>query len=171
LATPPKPPPPNVPDLEATSEIHDELSLREALVIHRENPSCFGCHQDMDDLGFALENYDAIGRWRTSYNNSPKPIDVTGSLKSGEYFEGAAQLREVLISKQEQFAKVISKKMLGFALGRSIVFKDTKTIELLAKTLVENQFDPVPFIEELVLCYPFQYKKTDKVVVDLDIGA
>jgi len=171
LATPPKPPPPNVPDLEATSEIHDELSLREALVIHRKNPSCFGCHQDMDDLGFALENYDAIGRWRTSYNNSPKPIDVTGSLKSGEYFEGAAQLREVLISKQEQFAKVISKKMLGFALGRSIVFKDTKTIELLAKTLVENQFDPVPFIEELVLCYPFQYKKTDKVVVDLDIGA
>ncbi len=170
LSTPPKPPPPNVPDLETTREIHDELSLREALVIHRENPSCFGCHQDMDDLGFALENYDAIGRWRTFYNNSSKPIDVTGSLKSGEYFEGAAQLRKVLISKQEQFAKGITRKMLGFALGRSIVFKDTKTVEQLAKILVENRFDPVPFIEELVLSYPFQYKKTDKVVVDRNIG-
>jgi hypothetical protein len=60
--------------------------------------------------------------------------------------------------------------MLGFALGRSIVFKDTKTVEQLAKILVENRFDPVPFIEELVLSYPFQYKKTDKVVVDRNIG-
>ena len=156
LSTPPKPPPPNVPDLEATREIHDELSLREALIIHRENPSCFGCHQDMDDLGFALENYDAIGRWRTTYNNSTALIDVTGSLKSGEYFDGASQLREVLISKQEQFAKGISRKMLGFALGRSIEFRDTKFVEQLAESLIENQFDPVPFIEELVLSYPFQ---------------
>jgi hypothetical protein len=170
LSTPPKPPPPNVPDLEATREIHDELSLREALVIHRENPSCFGCHQDMDDLGFALENYDAIGRWRTTYNNSTALIDVTGSLKSGEYFDGAAQLREVLISKQEQFAKGISRKMLGFALGRSIEFRDTKFVEKLAESLIDNQFDPVPFIEDLVLSYPFQYKKTDKVIVDPNVG-
>ncbi len=170
LSSPPKPPPPNIPDLEETQDIHDELTLREALVIHRENPSCYGCHQDMDDLGFALENYDAIGRWRTSYINSNVPIDVTGSLKSGEYFEGAVQLKEVLAAKQEQFAKGISKKMLGFSLGRAIVFKDTQTIEQLAKTLVENRFDPVPFIEELVLSYLFQYKKTDKVVVDPNIG-
>ena len=170
LSTPPKPPPPNVPDLEATKEIHDELTLREALVIHREDPSCFGCHQDMDDLGFALENYDAIGRWRVNYHNSEKPIDVTGSLKSGEYFEGAAELRRVLISKQEQFAKGISRKMLGFALGRSIEFKDTKTVEQLSDILVDNKFDPVPFIEELVLSYPFQFKKTDLVVVDPNVG-
>ena len=170
LATPAKPPPPNVPDLEASKEIHDELSLRELLVIHREDPACFGCHQDMDDLGFALENYDAIGRWRTAYNNSPGPIDVTGALKSGEKFEGAAQLKEILIGKEEQFAKGISKKMLGFALGRSIEFKDTKTVEQLASVLVENKFDPVPFIEELALSYPFQYKKTDPVVVDVTVG-
>lgn len=170
LATPAKPPPPNVPDLEASKEIHDELSLRELLVIHREDPACFGCHQDMDDLGFALENYDAIGRWRTAYNNSPGPIDVTGALKSGEIFEGAAQLKEILIGKEEQFAKGISKKMLGFALGRSIEFKDTKTVEQLASVLVENKFDPVPFIEELALSYPFQYKKTDPVVVDVTLG-
>ncbi|MGI9541697.1 MAG: DUF1592 domain-containing protein [Cyclobacteriaceae bacterium] len=171
LATPAKPPPPNVPDLESSKEIHDELSLRELLVIHREDPACFGCHQDMDDLGFALENYDAIGRWRTAYNNSPGPIDVSGSLKSGEKFEGAAELKEILIGKEEQFAKGISKKMLGFALGRSIEFKDTKTVEQLATVLVENKFDPVPFIEELALSYPFQYKKTDAVVVDVNVGS
>jgi hypothetical protein len=170
LSTPPKPPPPNVPDLETTQEIHDELTLREALVIHRKDPACFGCHQDMDDLGFALENFDAIGRWRTNYQNSLKPIDVSGSLKSGEVFTGATELRAILDSKQDQFAKALSRKMLGFALGRSIQFKDTKTIEQLTKTLVENKFDPVPFIEEVVLSYPFQYKKTDKVVVDRNVG-
>jgi hypothetical protein len=170
LSSPPKPPPPNVPELEATKEIHDELSLREVLIIHRKDPACFGCHQDMDDLGFALENFDAVGRWRTSYTNSPAPIDVTGSLKSGETFEGALELKEVLNNKQKQFAKGLSKKMLGFALGRSIVFKDTKTVDRLAAVLLENRFDPVPFIEEIVLSYPFQYKKTDKVVVDTEVG-
>jgi len=170
LSTPAKPPPPNVPDLETTSEIHDELTLREALVLHREDPACYGCHQDMDDLGFALENFDAIGRWRTSYPNSAKLIDVSGSLKSGEHFQGAAELREILDSKQEQFARAISRKMLGFALGRSIQFIDSKTIEQLANVLLENKFDPVPFIEEVVLSYPFQYKKTDKVVVDHNVG-
>jgi hypothetical protein len=124
----------------------------------------------MDDLGFALENFDAIGRWRTNYQNSLKPIDVSGSLKSGEVFTGATELRAILDSKQDQFAKALSRKMLGFALGRSIQFKDTKTIEQLTKTLVENKFDPVPFIEEVVLSYPFQYKKTDKVVVDRNVG-
>jgi hypothetical protein len=124
----------------------------------------------MEDLGFALENFDAVGRWRTSYTNSPAPIDVTGSLKSGETFEGALELKEVLNNKQKQFAKGLSKKMLGFALGRSIVFKDTKTVDRLAAVLLENRFDPVPFIEEIVLSYPFQYKKTDKVVVDTEVG-
>lgn len=170
LATPAKPPPPNIPDLEATRETHDELSLRKLLVIHREDPSCFGCHQDMDDLGFALENFDAVGRWRTTYDNSPDPIDVTGSLKSGENFEGALQLKEILASKKEQFAKGISKKMLGFALGRSIEFKDTKTVDDLAGVLMENQFDPLPFMEELALSYPFRYKKSDPVVVDKNVG-
>ena len=171
LSTPAKPPPPNVPDLEATKEIHDELSLRELLVIHREDPACFGCHQDMDDLGFALENYDAIGRWRMAYSNATVPIDVTGALKSGEHFDGAAELKKILIGKEKQFAKGISKKMLGFALGRSIEFKDSKTVDQLADVLVENKFDPVPFIEELALSYPFRYKKTDAVVVDVNVGS
>jgi hypothetical protein len=170
LATPAKPPPPNVPELEASKAAHDELTLRQLLVIHREDPACRGCHEEMDDLGFALENFDAIGRWRTSYHNSPEPIDVSGALKSGERFEGARQLRQILVDKKEQFAKGLSKKMLGFALGRSIVFKDKKTIDHLAGVLMENQFDPVPFMEEVALSYPFRYKKSDPVVVDTEVG-
>ncbi len=166
LATPAKAPPPNVPDLEKTQEIHDGLSLRKLLEIHREDPSCYSCHQEMDDLGFALENFDAIGRWRGTYDNSPEPIDVSGSLKSGEEFAGAMELKEILITKERQFAKSIAKKMLGFALGRSIEFKDSKTVDHLTEVLVENQFDPLPFIEELVMSYPFQYKKTDPVEQD-----
>jgi len=170
LSSPPKPPPPNVPDLEATKEIHDELTLRQALELHRKDPACSGCHQDMDDLGFALENFDAVGRWRATYNNSPVEIDVRGRLKSGEEFEGTIELKHILNTRQQQFAKGISRKMLGFALGRSVVFKDTKTVNELAETLIDKHFDPVPFIEEIVLSYPFQYKKTDKVIVDRNVG-
>jgi hypothetical protein len=111
-----------------------------------------------------------VDRYRTKYRNSSKIIDVSGSLKSGETFQGAVELKQILNTKQEQFANGISRKMLGFALGRSVVFKDTKTVEELANTLIEYKFDPVPFIEEIVLSYPFQYKKTDKVVVDHNVG-
>ncbi len=170
LNTPAKPPPPNVPELEAAKAAHDELSLRQLLEIHRQDPACSGCHQEMDDLGFALENFDAIGRWRTDYGNTPEPIDVSGSLKSGERFEGVVQLREILNSKQRLFAEGLSKKMLGFALGRSIEFIDKKVVDELAGVLVDNQFDPVPFVEELALSYPFRYKKSDPVVVDDKVG-
>ena len=170
LNTPAKPPPPNVPELEAAKAAHDEQNLRVLLEIHRRDPACSGCHQEMDDLGFALENFDAVGRWRTSYNNTPSPIDVSGSLKSGERFEGVVELREILNGKRRQFAEGLSKKMLGFALGRSIEFKDKKVVEALAGTLVEHRFDPVPFIEALTLSYPFRYKKSDPVVVDDQVG-
>ncbi len=171
LATPAKPPPPNVPELEEAAKVHDEMTLRELLVIHRDKEACRGCHQDMDDLGFALENFDAVGRWRNTYPASDKVIDVSGSLKTGEVFSGAAELKQVLLQKKEQFAKGLAKKMLGFALGRAVVFKDTKTVEHLAETLLENDFDPVPFLQEVAMSYPFQFKKSDPVVVDNNFAA
>jgi hypothetical protein len=171
LATAAKPPPPNIPELEEAKKAHDETDLRKLLIAHRDNPGCIGCHKDMDDLGFALENFDAIGRWRESYPQLVTPIDVSGALQTGENFEGVAELKQVLLNKKDQFAKGISKKMLGYALGRSIVFKDKKTVEMLAATLTENEFDPVPFIEALVNSYPFKYKKSDPVVVDTDFGS
>lgn len=165
LGTPAKAPPPDVPELEDAKKTHDEMALRELLIIHRENPACQGCHQEMDDLGFALENYDAIGRWRNSYGMKLVDIDASGMLKSGEAFNGPVELKELLRKKKAQFAKSFSQKMLGFALGRGIDFKDSKTVAALSETLLENNFDASLFLTEVVMSYPFRYKLSDPVVV------
>lgn len=136
-------------------------------MIHRANPACQGCHQEMDDLGFALENFDAIGRWRNSYSVKLTEIDASGMLKSGEAFDGPIELKALLSRKKEQFAKSFSKKMLGFALGRSIDFKDSKSLTVLSETLLENDFDAALFLTEVVMSYPFRYKLSDPVVVDI----
>jgi len=168
LGTPAKAPPPDVPELEAAKKTHEEMTLRELLVIHREDPACMGCHQEMDDLGFALENYDAIGRWRESYKPKLASIDASGTLKTGESFDGPAELKEVLKSKKHLFAKNLSQKFLGFALGRSINFKDYKTVQALTDTLLQEEFNATQFLEEVVMSYPFRYKISDPVVVEED---
>lgn len=168
LGTPAKAPPPDVPELEAAKNTHEEMTLRELLVIHREDPACMGCHQEMDDLGFALENYDAIGRWRDSYSPKLANIDVSGSLKTGESFEGPAELKEVLKNKKHLFAQNLAQRFLGFALGRSINFKDYKTVQALANQLIEEDFKASLFLEEITLSYPFRYKISDPVVVEAD---
>lgn len=171
LATPAKPPPPNTPALEAAKgNVHDELSLRELLALHRDKDACRGCHQDMDDLGFALENFDPIGRWRSAYKTAGPEIDVTGKLKSGEFFEGPQELKVILVQQKDRFAKAISKKLLGYALGRSIVFKDFAVVDQLTQILLEHNFDPVPWIYAVVDSYPFRYKKSDPVIIDPQFG-
>ncbi|MEM6633469.1 MAG: DUF1592 domain-containing protein [Bacteroidota bacterium] len=160
LGTPAPPPPPDVPELEAS---HDSTqgpqSLRTLLEKHRADPACSGCHKAMDPIGLGLENFDGIGRWRNSYGT--EPIDPSGILKSGESFGGPAELRKILLSKKEDFAKNFSKKMLSFALGRSLAFKDTPTINHLESTLLDTKFNSTQFILELVKSYPFRYKKSD----------
>lgn len=165
LGTPAKAPPPNVPELEEAKKTHDEMALRELLTIHRANPACQGCHQEMDDLGFALENYDAIGRWRDGYGVKLLEIDASGMLKSGEEFEGPVELKALLRKKKDQFAKTLSKKMLGFALGRSIDFKDSKTVTQLSEILLDNDFNASRFLTEVAMSYPFRYRLSDPVVV------
>lgn len=160
LGTPAPPPPGDVPELEAShKEGEGEQTLRLLLERHREDPACNGCHQAMDPIGLGLENFDAIGRWREVYGN--QTIDASGVLKSGEPFSGPGELRKILLEKKELFAKNFSKKMLSFALGRSIEFKDTPTIEHLQTILLETDFHSISFLIELVKSYPFRYKKSD----------
>ena len=160
LGTPPPPPPPDVPDLEASHDSTQSInSLRVLLERHREDPTCNSCHQAMDPIGLGLENFDAIGRWRTAYGT--EMIDPSGVMESGEVFQGPAELRKVLVGKQELFAKNFSKKMLSYALGRSIQFKDTPTIEALEQSLLESGFNSKLFIQEITKSYPFRYKKSD----------
>ncbi|MEM9722793.1 MAG: DUF1592 domain-containing protein, partial [Bacteroidota bacterium] len=160
LGTPPPPPPPNVPELEASHDSAEtEVTLRVLLERHREDEACRSCHQAMDPIGLGLENYDVMGRWREVYGT--EPIDPAGVMKSGETFEGPAELRNILQGKKELFAKTFSTKMLSFALGRGINFKDSPTIKHLQNTLLETDFNSKAFILELVKSYPFQYKKSD----------
>ena len=160
LGTPPPPPPADVPELEVSSDSTKPVeTLRVVLERHREDPSCNSCHQAMDPIGLGLENFDAIGRWRNAYGK--ELIDPSGIMESGEVFEGPADLRKILLSKKELFAETFSKKMLSFALGRSLQFKDTPTIKYLQQTLLKTDFDSEQFILEITKSYPFRYKKSD----------
>src|SRR5262249_7984821 len=103
LGTPPPPPPPNVPALKENLDEVTNMTMRQRMDQHRVNPACASCHARMDPLGFALENFDAIGRWRTAEGNTP--IDSSGVLPDGTKFQGAAGLREILLSHPEHFVE------------------------------------------------------------------
>ncbi len=159
LGTPPPPPPPDVPELEAAKEADTELDLRELLMLHRSSSTCYACHQKMDPIGLGLENFDAIGRWRDAYGEVL--IDASGMLVSGEPFNGPAELKQILLEKKEDFAENLSRRMLSYALGRGIRFQDYLTVKKLTNYLLENDFDTEGFMYELVMSFPFRYKKSD----------
>ena len=160
LGTPPPPPPPDVPELEAAKEkVHDELDLRELLSIHRADPACSGCHQKMDPLGLGFENFDAIGRWRQGYGETP--IDASGVLTDGTTFEGPSELRNLIKGKSKLFARNFSEKMLSFALGRSLRFEDKLTVDHLTEIILNQDFHPQPLLRAIAYSYPFRHKKTE----------
>lgn len=158
LGTPPPPPPPDVGELPEEANT-GELSFRNLLAVHRNNPACMSCHMKMDPIGLGLENFDAIGRWRNSYEKDT--IDASGVLASGESFEGPNELKQILLEKKETFARNLSEKMFTYATGRSIQFVDEPTLQKLQKSLLDNNFNPEKFIIELVNSYAFRYKVND----------
>ncbi len=156
LGTPVPPPPPNVPALEETSAVADSQTLRQRLEVHRQKPECASCHNRMDPLGFGLENFDGIGRWRESEGSLP--IDSAGQLPSGETFSGPEQLKAVLLKRSDEFLQHFARKLLGFALGRELNKFDACVVESGVKRLKENGFQSHVLIEEIALSYPFQYR-------------
>ena len=161
LGTPPPPPPPDVPELESAKEsVKNELDLRALLNAHRAPSSCSGCHQKMDPIGLGLENFDAVGKWREVYGGN-QSIDASGVLVSGESFEGPAELKLILLEKKELFAKNLARKLLSYALGRGVGFKDTPALTELTHSLLEHEFDPQELMFALVNSYPFKHKRSD----------
>ncbi|WP_231603302.1 DUF1588 domain-containing protein [Neorhodopirellula pilleata] len=149
------PPPPNVPPLDE-SEADHASTLRERLELHRKNPDCAACHNRMDPLGFGLENFDAIGRWRDQ--DGETPIDSTGKLPSGETFNGPEELKRVLLNRSGEFKRHFVKKMLGFALGRELNEFDDCVINDALKALDANDQRASVLIETIVTSYPFQHR-------------
>jgi len=127
LGTPPPPPPPNVPSLKETGDSGKPASVRERMEIHRKDPVCASCHSRMDPLGFALENFDAIGRWRTA-DDGNTAIDPAGTLPDGTRFDGPAGLRQALLKRSDAFVRTLTEKLLTYALGRGLEYYDAPAV-------------------------------------------
>lgn len=154
LGTPVPSPPADVPALPKKVSEKNAKTFREQLQKHRDNPSCAACHDLIDPIGFGLDNYDLLGRWRDKTENG-KPVDATGVLPSGEKFAGPAELKRILLARKQEFARQLSRKVLGYALGRSLEDPDSCTIESLVTSLEENDYRMQTLIEGIVLSTPF----------------
>jgi hypothetical protein len=126
LGAPPPPPPADIPALKEAGVDGQPRALRERMEIHRRNPACASCHQRMDPLGFALENFDALGKWRTSSDGAP--VDPSASFPDGTRFEGVAGLRTLLASHQEDFVRTLSGKLLAYGIGRGLDYRDMPAV-------------------------------------------
>ncbi|MEZ6130810.1 MAG: DUF1592 domain-containing protein [Planctomycetaceae bacterium] len=147
------PPPPGVPELEATAKVSPDLSLREQLAKHREDPGCASCHKVMDPLGLGLENFNAIGQWRDT--DDGRKIDASGSLPSGETFDGPLQLIEIVRNRREKFFRTLSGKMLTYAIGRGLEYYDKCTIDECMMLLESRDHRFSAIVEGIVLSDPF----------------
>ena len=158
LGTPPPPPPPDVPALPEDDEGTRPTSVRERLEQHRRNPACASCHATMDPLGFALENFDAVGRWRQ--DEAGTPVDASGSLPDGTTFSGPSELRELLEQRQTQFVGTVIEKLLTYALGRGIEFHDMPAVRTIARQAASNDYRWSALVLGVVKSVPFQMKRS-----------
>lgn len=156
LGAPPPPPPPNVPELKAHDGANPK-TLRERLLLHRANPVCASCHNKIDPLGFGLENFDVLGRWRTA-DAEGQPIDAKGELMDGTRFEGVDGLKQVLAARKDEFMRNLAGKMLGYALGRGLTREESCTVERIVAALQRDGYKAHTLVNEIVLSVPFRYQ-------------
>jgi hypothetical protein len=155
LGTPPPPPPPNVPSLKEDASAKT-VTMRQRMEQHRANPACAVCHRIMDPLGFALENFDGLGRWRDSAGPGSGPIDSSGVLPDGTRFEGPAGLREVLLSRRELFVETFTERLLTYALGRGVEEYDHPVIRKIVREADDRRWSSI--ILGIVKSTPFQMR-------------
>ena len=160
MSAPPPPPPSDVPALEANTADGRPRSMREAMEQHRANPACASCHAQMDPLGFALENFDAIGQWRTR-GESNATIDASGELPDGTRFEGPAGLRSALLRSPEQFVATVTDKLLMYALGRGIEYFDAPTVRAIVRDAATDDYRFSSLVLGIVNSPPFQMRKSE----------
>ncbi|MCM8531280.1 MAG: DUF1592 domain-containing protein [Lentisphaeraceae bacterium] len=156
LGTPTPPPPANVDILDDEEQVTEKLSLKDQLAKHRDSPNCASCHQRIDPLGFPLENYDPIGRWRDKYTNAP--IDAVGELKTGKKLDGPQDLKKYLLKNKDLFLKNMSRKLLGYALGRKVYHFDYYIINKMVESAQKKDYRFSALVTEIVNSYQFQHK-------------
>jgi len=158
LGTPPPNPPPDVPGLVSTDGAGTVISMRERLAVHRENPSCASCHALMDPLGFALENFDAVGRWRT-LGDAGEPIDASAALPDGTRFDGVEGLKDALLSS-DLFLLTLTEKLMTYALGRGIEYYDMPAVREVVDQAARDDYRLSAFIMGIVDSVPFRMRRT-----------
>ena len=160
LGAPPPPPPPNVPGLEESGTDGKPLPLRQLMERHRKNAGCASCHAAIDPLGFVLENFDAIGRWRTT--DAGAPIDSSGVLPDGTRLNSPAALRNVLLSRPEEFAAVFAERMLVYALGRRAESYDFPALRKMVRESARHEYNWSSFILATAQSMPFQMRRSQR---------
>ena len=159
LNTPPPPPPAAVPALEESDKGNDSApkSVRDQLELHRQNPVCAGCHRVIDPPGFALENFNSVGQWRSSMSNGAK-IDANGVLADGSKLNGPADLRQALVSRPEAFATVVTERMMVYALGRGLEPADMPVVRRIVRKAGQNGYRLSTIVNEIIASAPFQMR-------------
>ena len=157
LGTPPPPPSNNVAQIDDAAKKGDAKTFRELLGQHATDAACAGCHQRIDPLGFGLDNFDAIGRWRVS--TPDQPLDTAGVLPSGEQFDGPVELKKVLAGKRDRFVDNISEQMLTYALGRQLQPYDKPVVREISAALAKDGYKFSTLVAGVVKSFPFQNRK------------
>jgi hypothetical protein len=158
LGDPPPPPPPDVPSLPQPEKGQRPVSLRQRMENHRAQSACAVCHGRMDPLGFALENYDAVGRWRAE--EAGAPVDAAAHLPDGTAFEGAAGLKNVLLDRREEFIATFTAKLMTYALGRGLEWYDQPSVRAIDRDAARDQFRFSSIVLGIVNSTPFQMRTT-----------
>jgi hypothetical protein len=155
LGTPPPPPPPDVPELEEKGQLKG--TLRERMEQHRKNVACANCHARMDPMGFAFENFNAVGKFRLK--DGDFPIDPSGTLPSGQSFKGPKELKQVLMGKKDLFSRALTEKMLTYAIGRGIEYYDKSPVDNIVTALARNDFRFSTLMVEIAASDPFRMRR------------
>ena len=156
LGDPPPPPPSNVPELEESASSVSSESLRQRLELHRQDVACAQCHDRIDPLGFGLENYGVLGRWRDKYEGHA--VDARGALPDGTTFSGPAELKLALLGRKDQFVRHLTKKMLGYALGRGLTYYDYCAVNSNVDKLRANDYNSHHLLFGIIQSVPFRFK-------------
>jgi hypothetical protein len=157
--TPPTPPPPNVESLKEAPVGTKVLSMREQMVVHRTNKSCFACHGVLDPLGLSLENFDGVGRWREKDRQAETRIDASGVLPDGSKVNGPVDLRNALLKKPDQFVQTLTTKLMIYATGRPMEWHDMPTIRGIVQTAAKDDYRFTTLVTAIVNSPPFRMQK------------
>jgi Protein of unknown function (DUF1592)/Protein of unknown function (DUF1588)/Protein of unknown function (DUF1587)/Protein of unknown function (DUF1585)/Protein of unknown function (DUF1595)/Ca-dependent carbohydrate-binding module xylan-binding/Planctomycete cytochrome C len=157
LGTPPPPPPPGVGDLGDNNQVLDAKTLRKRMEQHRKNPSCASCHARIDPLGFGMENFDPIGRWRTK--EAGAPLDSSGILPDGRKFKGPVELRTILLGQRKQFVQTLADRLLTYGLGRGLESYDKCSVDAIVTEAAKNQDRFSSLVTAIVQSDPFRKRR------------